>query len=524
MNVLAVWIQKLNEHHILKPIYTGCRNCLIYVDDTLIFVKPTAHQLNLLKLLLDTFGNISGLKINMQNSELLVTSMTSHQVQQLANLIQCKSATFPLKYLGLPLSDKRIPRQYFKQLIDGIQDALPGWQAEYLSLAGKGVLVNAVLSAKTVYFMSLYLLPKWVIKAIDNIRRRFLWHGHKCDDKKPMCLINWGIMTMSKHNGGLGIRDLHVMNQSLLAKWMWQWFNQDRWWKEVTITEDEAYRLWENKHASLFWKSVAKIKFSFHRSIEFRVGNGKKTLFWEDCWLECPIKQLYPTLYNQSKQRDCTVEEVYRQGQWKLLFHADSIEIQHQIGQLTTRLIGIHLQNREDEVRWTRSVKFTASAYYRFIQNFPNINNSLSNLWLLRAPPRVLTFTWLMLQNAILTVDNLQKRGWQLANVCHMCYNAEETIPHLFIECQYIKEIRCYIHDMTQTHRFISTKYRAGQYHFILDTSQNEHWKRMEIITCFVIWRERCRRIFQEENKAPLTIVREILLEYQNWFGNNEQD
>jgi Reverse transcriptase (RNA-dependent DNA polymerase) len=220
MDVLALWIQSLNERRILKPIYIGCRSCLLYADDTLIFVQPTAHQLNLLKILLDTFGNISGLKINMQKSELLVTSTTSSQVQQLAALIQCKSGTFPLKYLGPPLSDKQIPRQFFKQLIDGIQDTLPGWQAEYLSLAGREILVNAVLSAKTVYFMSLYLLPKWVIKAIDNIRRRFMWHRHKSDDKKPMCLVNWGIVTMSKQNGGLGIRDLHIMNQSFLAKWM----------------------------------------------------------------------------------------------------------------------------------------------------------------------------------------------------------------------------------------------------------------------------------------------------------------
>jgi hypothetical protein len=79
-----------------------------------------------------------------------------------------------LKYLGLSLSDKGISRQYYKQLIDGIQDALPGWQAEHLSIAGRGVLVNVVLSTKSVYFISLYLLPKWVIKAIDNIRRKFL--------------------------------------------------------------------------------------------------------------------------------------------------------------------------------------------------------------------------------------------------------------------------------------------------------------------------------------------------------------
>jgi predicted PurR-regulated permease PerM len=139
----------------------------------------------------------------MQKSELLVTSMILHQVQQLANLIQCKTTIFPLKYLGLPLADKQITRQYFKQLVDNIQDALPGWQAEYLSLAGRGVLVNAVLSAKTVYFMSIYMLPKWVTKAIDNIRRRFLWHGHKRDDRKPMCLVNWTTVTMSKHIGGL---------------------------------------------------------------------------------------------------------------------------------------------------------------------------------------------------------------------------------------------------------------------------------------------------------------------------------
>jgi Reverse transcriptase (RNA-dependent DNA polymerase) len=80
MDVLALWIQRLNERRILKPIYIGCRSCLLYADDTLIFVQPTAHQLNLLKILLDSFGNISGLKINMQQSELLVTSTTSPQV------------------------------------------------------------------------------------------------------------------------------------------------------------------------------------------------------------------------------------------------------------------------------------------------------------------------------------------------------------------------------------------------------------------------------------------------------------
>jgi uncharacterized protein YqhQ len=64
------------------------------------------------------------------------------------------------------------------------------------TIAGRGVLINAVLSAKPIYFMLLFLLSKWIIKMIDNIRRRFVWHGHKIDDKKSMCLVSWNIVTM----------------------------------------------------------------------------------------------------------------------------------------------------------------------------------------------------------------------------------------------------------------------------------------------------------------------------------------
>jgi hypothetical protein len=70
--------------------------------------------------------------------------------------------------------------------------------------------------------MSVFLLPKWVIKEIDKIRRRFLWHGYKeLQDKKPMCLVNWRVVTMSRSFGGLGVRDLSIMNQSLIVKWVW---------------------------------------------------------------------------------------------------------------------------------------------------------------------------------------------------------------------------------------------------------------------------------------------------------------
>jgi zinc-binding in reverse transcriptase len=234
--------------------------------------------------------------------------------------------------------------------------------------------------------------------------------------------------------------------------------------------------------------------------------------------LECPLKLKYPALYKHSTQHNCTVEEIYHGGQWSLLFFIDFSQIQDQLGQLRSALQHIQLQNRRDEIRWTHITQFTPSAYYRFIQDYPSIKSSLSQLWKLKAPPRVQIFTCLMLRNAILTVDNLKKRGWQMINMCHMCYNAEEIVHNLFAECQYIKEIRFYIHDVIQNHRSISTPYRNGRNKSILDVSQNKHWRRLKIVTCFVIWRERCARIFRDENKEPMTIVRDIMMEYQCWF------
>jgi Reverse transcriptase (RNA-dependent DNA polymerase) len=120
--LLATWVQKLNELQVLQSVFQGCRGCLLYADDTLLFVKPQIQQLRILRKILEVFGKMSGLRINLQKSELLVTLMNEIQVEQLAGVINYKSAKFSLKYLGLPLSDKKLQKQHYKQLVDNIQD------------------------------------------------------------------------------------------------------------------------------------------------------------------------------------------------------------------------------------------------------------------------------------------------------------------------------------------------------------------------------------------------------------------
>jgi hypothetical protein len=184
-------------------------------------------------------------------------------------------------YLGLPLSSKALPKQYYQRVVDTIQDRLPGFHTSKLSIAGRIVILNSVISAMPVYFMLVFLLSECVIKAIDRIRRNFFWHGHKDNQasKRGICLVNWRIVTTNKLYGGLGIRDIKLMNYALITKWMWLWMKSDKWWKEGTQALDEAYTLWEDRNASRFWKNIAKIKEAFICSILYKVGNGKCIIF-----------------------------------------------------------------------------------------------------------------------------------------------------------------------------------------------------------------------------------------------------
>lgn len=58
-----------------------------------------------------------------------------------------------------------------------------------MSIAGRTTMINASLSNAPLYHMSVYLLPKPTINAMDKIRRTFFWQGGGF--KKKYHLIRW---------------------------------------------------------------------------------------------------------------------------------------------------------------------------------------------------------------------------------------------------------------------------------------------------------------------------------------------
>ena len=75
---------------------------LLFSDDTLVFVKDDQNQLTFLCWLLMWFEAMSGLKINLEKSELIPLGRVENAEMLVAEL-GCKVGRLPSTYLGLPL-------------------------------------------------------------------------------------------------------------------------------------------------------------------------------------------------------------------------------------------------------------------------------------------------------------------------------------------------------------------------------------------------------------------------------------
>jgi hypothetical protein len=144
--------------------------------------------------------------------------------KEIAGMFNCKVGEFPLNYLGLRIRPGKLHEEDQFPIINKADTKLARWKGSSLSKAGRLVLVNSMLSALALYWLSFYKCPIWVLKKIDAFRRNLFWTRKK-NTSALSCLISWDPVCKSFEQGGLGIIDLKVMNSSLLCKWLWNMMN-----------------------------------------------------------------------------------------------------------------------------------------------------------------------------------------------------------------------------------------------------------------------------------------------------------
>jgi zinc-binding in reverse transcriptase len=79
------------------------------------------------------------------------------------------------------------------------------------------------------------------------------------------------------------------------------------------------------------------------------------------------------------------------------------------------------------------------------------LNYSMIYLWELKSSLKVHYFLWFVLQNKILTTDNLCRRGWVGVLSCAFCY-VNKSIDHLFPSRPFMFDFWCAFNECNSGH------------------------------------------------------------------------
>ncbi|XP_042969072.1 uncharacterized protein LOC122301754 [Carya illinoinensis] len=408
-------------------------NHLLFAYDCILFGKASLEDWHKLQGILKVYEKASGQYLNKEKASIFFSTNTSLVVKKsilsAGNLVVCGSYE---RYLGLPTVVGRSKFNTFRVLKEKIWHRISNWKNNFLSQAGKEVMIKAVLQAIPTYTMSVFKLPIRLCNEINTMFSKFWWGNHQKEGGIPW--RKWEKMAGQKGNGGLGFRDLGCFNLALLAKQGWRLIKSPN--SLVLVILREKYFKHSNfldvklgTKASLIWRSIWGARDLIKEGMRWRVGDGKKIKIWGHKWLSTPtsfsVQSPVSVLSLESNVEELLGE---RKGEWneervKAIF--EEVEAK--------QILSIPLSKGmvEDKEIWGPSKKgiFTVRSAY-FLQ-LDRRRRRLGESSRERGAANDL----------LPTRKNLFKKKIVEDPYCPICFKEEETTVHVLWECHAANDV-----------------------------------------------------------------------------------
>jgi hypothetical protein len=202
--MLAILIKRAKENGqvdgLIPHLVEDRLSILQYADDTLIFMDHDLVKAENIKLLLLAFEQVLGLKINYHKSQDFCFGQARDEESHYINLFGCQRGEFSFKYLRIPMHVRKLNNGDWKIIEDKFEKKLSSWKGKLMSLDGRLVLINSILTSLAMFMMSLFEVPRLVLQRIDYFQFRFFWQGE--EHKKKYRLARWDILCQPKEQGG----------------------------------------------------------------------------------------------------------------------------------------------------------------------------------------------------------------------------------------------------------------------------------------------------------------------------------
>jgi len=227
----------------------------------------------------------------------------------------------PIRYLGVPLITKRLSAMDHYALVAKIAGRIDSWLVRHLPFAGRLQLISSILFNLQVFWAKVFILPKKVIRLIEQKMNRFLWSGK---DTNAKAKVAWDKVCFPKSEGGLGLRKLDVWNCAAMLKHIWNLFSQAgslwvAWVRQNWLKGRSFWHIPLPKACSWSWKRILKLRDVAKEFLSFKVGKCHDISLWFDAWH--PAGRLVDTygfriVYDSGIGIDAKLSAVLQNGNW----------------------------------------------------------------------------------------------------------------------------------------------------------------------------------------------------------------
>ena len=212
--------QKLRVHPNIEGIKINEIEYLLsqFADDLSLFLKFKEKTWQAVMHVFDLFEKASGMRVSYEKTTIYRVGSLSNTDAKFYSSRRVKWTNEPITVLGIKVTNER--NQFVKiniePLVEKARQTLLTWRVRGLSLIGKVVVINMLISSLFVYQLAVMpLLTNEIIQQIYQIYQNFIW-----EDKKAKMKLK--ILMAHKQEGGLGLNDIEQKDKALKIKWVFR--------------------------------------------------------------------------------------------------------------------------------------------------------------------------------------------------------------------------------------------------------------------------------------------------------------
>ena len=159
---------------------------LFYANDAMFIGEWSDANLRGIINILKCFFLASGLQININKSQVLGVGVPRLILERVASSFGCSILQNQFRYLGVMVGECMSRNKAWDDVVLKLRSWLAKWKVKTLSIGGRLTLLKSVLGASPLYTMSIFKVPRGVLKEMEAIRNHF-FNGADPLDKK----ITW---------------------------------------------------------------------------------------------------------------------------------------------------------------------------------------------------------------------------------------------------------------------------------------------------------------------------------------------